>query len=695
MKSYSTLCIAAIIGLLPLLSVQAQQIQRCHTDEHFEELAKTDPGIVAQKEKVKKEIRQYLADPANQHQRAGLITIPVVVHVMHDSKALGVGANISDAQIISQIDVLNEDFTMTNADVADVPAHFNGVLGNPQIEFCLATVDPNGGATNGIDRVDIGGSWSDNLKSGTIWDNDSYLNLWVADLNGGLLGYATFPGQGDTRDGVVIHYRYFGATPQNPYNSQFDLGRTASHEIGHWFALDHIFSGGCSGASPSDCATSGDDICDTPQPTGPNYGCPNNNTFKSCSQGTDPDMWMNYMDYSDDRCLIMFSQGQVDVMYAVLNTVRSEIKNSNGCGAPQMVTLGGKVVDAGTGTGLANAEVAFANALFEFQSTTDANGNFSVPNVRTGTYAIYAGKWGYETIEFSTATTVQTGSTPTVQIPLRKGYYDDFIFDLGWTVSGDASTGMWERGEPVGTYFGGSAEANPENDVNNDFGESSFTTGNGATAVGADDVDDGNTVLTSPEFDLTGYNTPMLSYYTWFFDAGGNGTPNDELTVSITNGFDTQVIETITPDSVTSEWRMKDILVSDYIGITATMNLVVETADEVATGHILEAGLDLFKVYDANPPVNTAVPELNDLLNYSVYPNPSAGVFIVDIELAEITDLKVLVYNATGQQVFETKVEDALSEQLQIDLTGKSAGVYFLQFISTKGSFTDRLSILR
>ena len=207
--------------------------------------------------------------------------IPVVVHVLWNTNA----ENISDAQIQSQIDILNEDFRRLNTDAANTPSSFQSLAADTEIDFCLATTDPNGVASTGITRTQtsetsfsINGSDMKSTSSGGIdpWNQDDYLNIWVCDLSGGILGYATPPSNfNNPQDGVVIGYKYFGTigAVQSPYN----LGRTATHEVGHWLNLRHIWG-------DSNC---GDDFCnDTPEHSGSNYGCPSfpsisaNCTFK-------------------------------------------------------------------------------------------------------------------------------------------------------------------------------------------------------------------------------------------------------------------------------------------------------------------------------------------------------------------------------------------------------------------------------
>ncbi|MCC7125639.1 MAG: zinc metalloprotease [Acidobacteria bacterium] len=260
--------------------------------------------------------------------RSGCTKIPVVVHVVYKTAA----QNISDAQIKSQIDVLNADFRKKNADVSSVPGPFSPLADDARITFELAKTSPSGGATTGITRTSTtvnGFSDDDAVKHASsggadAWAADKYLNIWVCQLAGGLLGYAQFPGGPADTDGVVILHSAFGTT--GTAAAPFNLGRTTTHEIGHWLNLRHIWGDDGTGCAGSDF------VADTPNQGGPNYGTP---AFPhvSCGNGPNGDMFMNYMDYVDDSAMVMFSAGQVTRMQATLDGLRSAIGSPVSCGA--------------------------------------------------------------------------------------------------------------------------------------------------------------------------------------------------------------------------------------------------------------------------------------------------------------------------------------------------------------------------
>src|SRR5262245_21213336 len=248
-----------------------------------------------------------------------MITIPVVVHVVYKKDS----ENISDAQIKSQIAVLNKDFRATNPDKSKVPSVWTGLVADANIQFALATKDPQGKTHTGITRTEttrtsFGTDDSVKTKSGgghPAWPASRYLNLWSCNLGGGLLGYAQFPGGPSRFDGVVILSSAFGTS--GTAAAPFNLGRTATHEIGHWLNLRHIWG------DRTDC-TGTDHVSDTPKAQRPNYGSP---AFPhiSCENGPNGDMFMNYMDYVDDVAMFMFTPGQVTRMNATLAGPRSKI----------------------------------------------------------------------------------------------------------------------------------------------------------------------------------------------------------------------------------------------------------------------------------------------------------------------------------------------------------------------------------
>ena len=247
-----------------------------------------------------------------------VVTIPVVFHVVYANGT----ENISDDQLFEQLQVLNDDFRRLNADQDNIWPQ----AADTEIEFCLATRDPNGAPSSGILRVPTtSGAFgsSDAVKftsqgGSDAWPADEYMNFWVCNLGGGLLGYAQFPGGNAATDGIVCGYQFVGI--DGPGAGAYNLGRTATHEVGHWLNLRHIWGDGPCGAD--------DFVADTPESDGANYGC--NLGSVSCSS---EDMVQNYMDYSDDGCMNVFSQGQGDRMQALFTPggTRAGILTSNGC----------------------------------------------------------------------------------------------------------------------------------------------------------------------------------------------------------------------------------------------------------------------------------------------------------------------------------------------------------------------------
>ncbi len=326
------LSIAFII--VGFLSGNAQQQSRtCGTMEHHEYLKLTRKNYEQSLLEYNQMINNYITIQQNKPKNnvQATVTIPVVVHIVYNTTA----ENLTDAQIQSQIQVLNEDFAKTNADRIKVTQPtFSTVAAGSSIQFCLAQRDPSGNATTGIVRKQTtvtAFSTNDAVKfsaqgGDNAWDVSKYMNIWICDLGSTLLGYGEFPtGSLSNTWGLVLNYRYTGrnGTAQQPFN----LGRTGTHEVGHCFNLIHIWG--------DENACNGDDQCaDTPNQAASSAGCFTAGSIQTdgCATTSPGKMWMNYMDYTDDACMYMFTQNQVTRMEAIINNPPwNVLKTSNGC----------------------------------------------------------------------------------------------------------------------------------------------------------------------------------------------------------------------------------------------------------------------------------------------------------------------------------------------------------------------------
>jgi PKD repeat protein len=380
-----------VLVALMILNLPLANAQRCASADYLQQQLQQDPSMQARRGAIEQQTNQFIANAAN-HSGRSLITIPVVVHVVWNTAV----QNISDAQIQSQIDRLNLDYQKLNTDVSSVPSVWQSLVANYQIEFCLASRDPNGNTTTGIIRKQTSTtsfSTNDNVKHNAnggddAWPAASYLNLWVCNLSGGVLGYAQFPGGNAATDGVVITYTGFGSigTAAAPYN----LGRTATHEIGHWLNLYHIWGddgGACSGS---------DQVNDTPNQGSENYGCPTFPHTDACSASSPGVMFMNYMDYTDDACMYMFTNGQYARSSAlfVSGGARYSLLSSLGCqpiASPPVANFSANPV--ATCTGVVQFTDATTNGatslLWNFgDGTTSTTQNPSHTYSANGTYTV-------------------------------------------------------------------------------------------------------------------------------------------------------------------------------------------------------------------------------------------------------------------------------------------------------------------
>lgn len=268
----------------------------CATQDVLEAQLKADPTLAIRMNEIEAFTQKAMLTNRLVN---GKIEIPVVINVLYRTTA----ENITAAQIQSQIDVLNKDFNALNSDYNSVPALFSGIKANVGITFVLdqvvrkSTTKTSWGTNDAMKKTSSGGL--------AAISPTTKLNLWVCTIGGGILGYAQFPGGASTTDGVAIDSKYFGLS--GSANAPYNLGRTATHEVGHWMNLRHIWG---------DANCGSDLVSDTPTHNDANYGVPAYPHYSTCT-GTPVEMTMNYMDYTDDNAMYMFSTGQKSRISAI------------------------------------------------------------------------------------------------------------------------------------------------------------------------------------------------------------------------------------------------------------------------------------------------------------------------------------------------------------------------------------------
>lgn len=631
-----------------------------HTEQmraNFAQFPELQGTYQAHLEDVERRIAEGDYNPATE----GVITIPTVVHVIYRTNQ----QNISTAQVQSQIRILNEDYRRQNTDAANTINQFLSVAGDLGVEFCLADRDPNGNPTDGITRTQTStvniGLTNQYYTAAPAWNRNNYLNMWVCELGNNLLGFAQFPGTAPAnRDGVVINWRYFGdvGTATAPYN----LGRTATHEVGHWLGLRHIWGDG-------DCSVD-DGVADTPIAGAPNYSC---NTSKvSC--GT-TDMVQNYMDYTNDGCMNIFTQGQGAVVNAVLSGTRGSLVFSNGCQAP---TGGGGCDTTEVNfplAGTAQVLLSGGSGAWGFVSGHNNYGDVSkadyFDNANNASQVIGA------RLQFGVAASSGPTAKVTVHVwddnngvPGTQLNSVDLLIDDIIANQGDVTVNFPTAVNVTGPYYVGIG----------------LTYAPGDTVALVHNTDGDVPVATAWEQWSGGGNWYRYdSTDTWGIDVGHaifplTFGPNFTMTVTPANPTITTVGGSISLQATGAtnySW-------SPASGLSCT-NCANPTANPSVTTTYTVQGFDATNSCSVTQQVTVTVStvSIDDGLfadGIAAYPNPSDGNFIVEFERTEISDLHIELFNNVGQKVFTESLEDFSGSFRRImDMSNMPAGVYHLR----------------
>lgn len=669
-------------------------INRCGTMDKLAKDIEKDPSLKLKMEDIEKNMQEWMKNHQSE-KTSSVITIPVVVHVVYYSTS----QNISDAQIQSQMDVLNADYRKLNSDFSTaVPSAFQSLAGDAQIEFCLASEDPNGNATTGIVRVKTTKtSFSDNddvkytSKGGDdAWDSKSYLNLWVCNLTGGLLGYSTFPGGNSALDGCVIGYKYFGTT--GTVSSPYNLGRTVTHEVGHWLLLYHIWGddgGSCTGS---------DLVSDTPNQASENYTTPSYPKTDNCTKTSPGIMYMNFMDYTPDKGMGMFSAGQATRMLSAINTYRSGLKTSQGCSGTTTTTLTADF-SANSTTIYEGGSVTFTDqssgnptswlwTLTGASSTSSTSQNPTVTYNTAGTYSVTLKVGDGNTYDTETKTSYIT----VLQAQTNGGC--DTVTNIG----GNSSTVLYSI--QGGGYLSG----------HNSYGD----------LAKADyfSVFPSNSELTSAllAFGVAKYSSTnkTISVKAWD-NTGSNGSPGNTLATQ------TVKISTIATDVANNAYSLvtftNPITISTpfYLGIEFayssgdTVGLYTNDDGETPVGTAWDKWSD--KTWHAfsdadNWNMNmshyilpifcsqttTALHEESTLIsNVLLYPNPSTGRINLNINLKAPSKLEITILNTLGEVVKTLSVGNTSGGNYEFDLSNYTNGIYFVKVNTNQDCFMQRL----
>lgn len=642
-----TLYTIAYCGGLLLGAAETNAQRTCATQDHYLYQLSQHPELAQEMQKIEDFTRKFeqQKEDGRREKTTAVYNIPVVVHVLYHTSA----QNISDAQIQSQITQLNLDYQKLNSDVSLVPSAFSSLVADCQVQFCLAQRDPSGNATTGIVRksttktsfdADIDDAKSNSTGGDNAWPAASYLNLWVVPSitsggQPGILGYAQFPGGAAATDGVVIGYNYFGTT--GTLSAPYNKGRTATHEIGHWLNLRHIWgddNGACTGS---------DLVGDTPNQGSENYGCPSF-PHVSCSNGPNGDMFMNYMDYVDDGCMYMFTAGQKTRMqalfasggarYSVVNSPACTGSSGGTCAIPSGLNATSVTSTSATVNWTASASATSYNLQWK---TTAASTWNTVSSITTTSYNL-------------TGLTAGTAYTYQVQSNCSSGT-SSYSTAASFTTSTAGCTDNYEPNESLTAAASISANSTISAKISSTTDKDYFRFTNSSAAPKIK-----LTLSNLPgDFDLKLYN----SSGTLLSTSQNGGTTNETIT------YNTTTVGTYYA------------YVYGYSGAYSTVqcyNLQVQTS---ASNFKEEQSMSSGKLSDET---------------FNIYPNPTNGYFTLDYNTAVSGKASIAIIDPAGRICRTADIQlETGHNSIPMDMSSLPAGMYFVKLVTTENMLTTKL----
>lgn len=685
-------------------------------------------------------------------------TIPVVVHVIHSGVAPGTGNNISAAQIQDQINILNADMLGTGLNSSLTPSYFAGLKANCEITFCLATKTPTGGtmAEPGIDRVaaaSIGvstgpltqGTIDGTVKPATIWDPTRYCNMWVCSLSGGLLGYATFPvgtgltclspGESATNSGVVMGHNYFGSIGTAAASAPYHKGRTTTHEIGHWLGLRHINGDG--NCTASDCVT------DTPPQEALHGGCPSSASpyhVTNCP-GNSPngEMFMNFMDYTDDLCMYMFTAGQkARIQQTMANGTYRNMLNASSATLCVLTATAPTASISIAATGCVGSAITTTNnstgvpTPTYLWSTNPAGATFNPNNTATAPTITFPSANVYTVTCVATNSLGNSSNTKTISITACAAVCKDTLTNVQSTATLNLATAGSDTATPgcspkAGYILGSNCYQDLEKaeyftqsmyaaiptpkitdvivlfykdgtrgtggtasiPVSCKLYNGTMATGPSATttpiATSASNLGAITAVTATNQVTYCGdpsiiFTNPIIRPFKFNFPTSPNAPATNGFFASVTcptTSGDTIVILSDNNLAVGTNWE----LWSGGCGSNCWKNL------STAWGGF-DASMAILPIISCSA---TAVGESEFAANINLMPNPTNGQFNIVTTLSSVKNIHLTVTNALGQQITTAELSNVTNGVFTVDLSAYNNGVYFVTLESKGEKVVKRL----